>query len=135
VPVEKLLIKIVNSVVLPIYVFANIYPTLTFDLQLQSQLGDSVIIARVVGKIVGISVFALIAVKLFKSELKISKIELVGGAALAGMGLAVSIMIANLSYASENLLNQAKVGLLIAALVSAVIGSLILVIGSNRVRK
>jgi NhaA family Na+:H+ antiporter len=135
VPVEKLLIKIVNSVVLPIYVFANIYPTLTSDLQLQSQLGDSVIIARVVGKIVGISVFALIAVKLFKSELKISKIELVGGAALAGMGLAVSIMIANLSYASENLLNQAKVGLLIAALVSAVIGSLILVIGSNRVRK
>jgi NhaA family Na+:H+ antiporter len=135
VPVEKLLIKIVNSVVLPIYVFANIYPTLTTDLQLQSQLGNSVILARVVGKLIGIYLFALIAVKLFKSELKISKIELVGGAALAGMGLAVSIMIANLSYASENLLNQAKVGLLIAALVSAVIGSLILVIGSNRVRK
>jgi NhaA family Na+:H+ antiporter len=135
VPVEKLLTKFVNFVVLPIYVFANIYPTLTTDLQLQSQLGNSVILARVVGKIIGISLFALIAVKLFRSELKISKFELAGGAALAGMGLAVSIMIANLSYASENLLNQAKVGLLIAALVSAVIGSLILVIGPNRVRK
>ena len=53
---------------------------------------------------------------------------------LAGMGLAVSIMIANLSYASENLLNQAKVGLLLAALASAVIGTLILIIGSRRVR-
>ena len=135
VPLEKLFVKIVNFAVLPIYVFANIYPTLTTDLELQSQLGNSVIVARVVGKIAGITLFALIAVKLLKSELKINKFELVGGAALAGMGLAVSIMIANLSYASENLLNQAKVGLLIAALVSAVIGSSILVIGSNRVRK
>lgn len=103
-------------------------------MQLQSQLGNSVILARVVGKIIGITLFALIAGKLFRSELKISKFELVGGAALAGMGLAVSIMIANLSYASEILLNQAKVGLLIAALLSAVIGSLILIIGSRRVR-
>jgi NhaA family Na+:H+ antiporter len=134
VPVEKLFTKFVNFAVLPIYVFANIYPTLTTDLQLQSQLGNSVILARVVGKIIGITLFALIAVKLFRSELKISKFELVGGAALAGIGLAVSIMIANLSYASEILLNQAKVGLLIAALLSAVIGSLILIIGSRRVR-
>jgi NhaA family Na+:H+ antiporter len=50
------------------------------------------------------------------------------------MGLAVSIMIANLSYTSDILLNQAKVGLLVAALLSAVIGSLILIIGSRRVR-
>jgi NhaA family Na+:H+ antiporter len=133
-PAEKIFTKFVNFAILPIYVFANIYPTLTSDFQLQSQLGNSVILARVVGKIIGISLFALIAVKLFKSELKISNFELVGGAALAGMGLAVSIMIANLSYATENLLDQAKVGLLLAALVSAVIGSLILIIGSKRVR-
>jgi NhaA family Na+:H+ antiporter len=132
IPLEKIFTKFVNFVV--IYVFANIYPTLTSDLQLQSLLGNSVILARVVGKIIGITLFALIAVKFFRSELKISKFELVGGAALAGMGLAVSIMIANLSYASENLLNQAKVGLLLAALLSAVIGSLILIIGSRRVR-
>jgi NhaA family Na+:H+ antiporter len=131
---EKLFTKFVNFVVLPIYVCANIYPTLTTDLQLQSQLGNSIIVARVAGKIVGITLFALIAIKLFRSELKISKFELVGGAALAGMGLAVSIMIANLSYATKPLLSQAKVGLLIAALLSAVIGSLILVIGSRRVK-
>lgn len=134
IPLEKIFTKFVNFAILPIYVFANIYPTLTSDLQLQSLLGNSVILARVVGKIIGITLFALIAVKFFRSELKISKFELVGGAALAGMGLAVSIMIANLSYASENLLNQAKVGLLLAALLSAVIGTLILIIGSRRVR-
>jgi NhaA family Na+:H+ antiporter len=71
----------------------------------------------------------------FRSELKISKFELVGGSALAGMGLAVSIMIANLSYTSEVLLNQAKVGLLWAALISAILGSLILIVGSRKVKE
>jgi NhaA family Na+:H+ antiporter len=86
----------------------------------------------VAGKIIGITLFVLIAVKVFRSELKISKFELVGGSALAGMGLAVSIMIANLSYTSEVLLNQAKVGLLLAALISAIIGSFILVIAAKK---
>jgi NhaA family Na+:H+ antiporter len=47
------------------------------------------------------------------------------------MGLAVSIMIANLSYSTDSLLNQAKAGLLVAAVISALVGSLILVI-TNR---
>jgi NhaA family Na+:H+ antiporter len=47
------------------------------------------------------------------------------------MGLAVSIMIANLSYPSDLLLNQAKAGLLLAAVISGVVGSLVLVI-TNR---
>ncbi len=129
---EKYFIKFVNFVILPIYVFANVYPTLMADLELQSDLGNSVIIARVIGKIVGITLFGLVGVKLFKSQLLISKLELIGGSALAGMGLAVSIMIANLSYTSEVLLNQAKVGLLLAALISAIIGSFILVIAAKK---
>jgi NhaA family Na+:H+ antiporter len=41
-------------------------------------------------------------------------------------------MIANLSYTSEILLNQAKVGLLLAALISAVVGSFILVVAAKK---
>jgi NhaA family Na+:H+ antiporter len=44
------------------------------------------------------------------------------------MGLAVSLMIANLSYDSEMLLNQVTAGLLIAAIISGLVGSLILLI-------
>ncbi len=132
---EKLLARVVNFLILPVYVFANIYPTLATDFQLQSQLGNSIILARVIGKIIGITVFALIGVRLFKTQLTINKFELAGGSALAGMGLAVSIMIANLSYAAEVLLNQAKVGLLLAAAISAAIGVLILTVNSRRVRK
>jgi Na+/H+ antiporter NhaA len=51
------------------------------------------------------------------------------------MGLAVSIMIANLSYASELLLNQSKAGLLLAAVISGVVGSTILILNQRRTLK
>lgn len=63
--------------------------------------------------------------------MKISNRELIAGSALAGMGLAVSIMIANLSFTQDLLLNQAKSGLLLAAVLSAVIGTLILIFGKD----
>ena len=127
VPLEKLFINFVNCIILPVYVVANIYPTITEGLELSSSLGNSVVIARLFGKVIGITLFALVGVKLFKQPLALKKSELIAGSAFAGMGLAVSIMIANLSYATDLLLNQAKTGLLVAAVISAVVGSLILV--------
>jgi NhaA family Na+:H+ antiporter len=112
-------------------VVANIYPTITEGLELSSSLGNSVVIARLFGKVIGITLFALLGVKLFKQPLALKKSELVAGSAFAGMGLAVSIMIANLSYATDSLLNQAKAGLLVAAVIAVVVGSLILII-TNR---
>jgi NhaA family Na+:H+ antiporter len=131
VPVEKLFIKFVNFVILPVYVIANIHPTITDGLELSSSLGNSIITARLFGKVIGITLFAALGAKLFKQPISLKNSELVAGSAFAGMGLAVSIMIANLSYPSELLLNQAKAGLLLAAVISGVVGSLVLVI-TNR---
>jgi NhaA family Na+:H+ antiporter len=131
VPLERIFINFVNFIILPLYVVANIYPTITDGLDLSSSLGNSIITARLLGKIIGITLFALLGAKLFKQSLALKKGELIAGSAFAGMGLAVSIMIANLSYPSEALLNQAKAGLLLAAVISAVAGSLILII-TNR---
>ena len=114
-----------------LYVFANIYPTITDGLELSSSLGNSIITARLLGKVIGITLFALLGVRLFKQPLNLKKSELLAGSAFAGMGLAVSIMIANLSYATDSLLNQAKAGLLISAVISGVVGSLLLII-TNR---
>ena len=126
-----LFINFVNFIILPVYVAANIYPTITDGLDLSSSLGNSIITARLLGKVIGITLFALLGAKLFKQSLALKKSELIAGSAFAGMGLAVSIMIANLSYPSEALLNQAKAGLLIAAVISGVVGSLVLVITSR----
>jgi NhaA family Na+:H+ antiporter len=128
---EKLFINFVNFIILPVYVVANIYPTITAGLELSSSLGNSIIIARLLGKVIGITLFALLGAKLFKQPISPKKSELVAGSAFAGMGLAVSIMIANLSYPSALLLNQAKAGLLIAAVISGVVGSAVLVL-TNR---
>jgi len=131
VPFEKAFVRAVNFLILPIYVFANVYPTIKEGFEFESSLGNSIILARVIGKILGITALALLGQRLFKTKLKISKRELIAGSALAGMGLAVSIMIANLSFTQDFLLNQAKSGLLLAAVLSALIGSFILMFGKD----
>ena len=131
VPFEKAFVRAVNFLILPIYVFANVYPTIKEGFEFESSLGNSIILARVIGKILGITALTLLGQHLFKTKLKISKRELIAGSALAGMGLAVSIMIANLSFTQDFLLNQAKSGLLLAAVLSALIGSFILMFGKD----
>jgi NhaA family Na+:H+ antiporter len=84
--------------------------------------------------LVGITIFALIAMKLFKLPTKLQMTEIAGGGALAGMGLAVSLMIANLSFSSEVALDQVRSALLITAIFSALIGSLILSINFRKVK-
>lgn len=126
IPFEKVFTSVVNFLVLPVYVFANLWPTVSGNFELNSELGNSIVISRVVGKLLGITIFALIAMKFFKLPTKLQITEIAGGGALAGMGLAVSLMIANLSFQSERILDQVRSGLVVTAIFSAIIGSLIL---------
>jgi NhaA family Na+:H+ antiporter len=96
-------------------------------------IGLSVIIGLVAGKFIGVFSFSWIAIKL-------GFVQLPQGAdwksfasvcMLCGIGLTVSIFIADLSYASlgesgTQLLNQAKLGILCGSLVSAIIGCFLL---------
>jgi len=128
IPLERIFTNFVNFIILPVYVIANIYPVIIEGFELNSPVGNSIIIARLFGKVIGITIFAIIGAKLLKYPLGIKNNELISAACLAGMGLAVSLMIANLSYDSEMLLNQVTAGLLIAAVISGLVGSLILLI-------
>jgi len=132
IPFEKVFTSVVNFLVLPVYVFANLWPTITGNFELNSELGNSIVVSRVVGKLLGITIFALIAIKFFKLPTKLQITEIAGGGALAGMGLAVSLMIANLSFQSEQILDQVRSGLVITAIFSAIFGSLILSISSRK---
>ena len=135
IPFEKLFTLLVNFLVLPIYVIANLWPTITGNFVLNSEIGNSIVISRVVGKLIGITIFALIAMKVFKLPGKLQFTEIAGGGALAGMGLAVSLMIANLSFSSEAVLDQVRSGLVITAIFSALIGSFVLSINFRKVNK
>jgi len=135
-PHQNWLTKFVNFFILPLYIFANLYPTLTAHFVAISQLSSSIVLARVVGKAVGIVLFTWVAIKfgLARRPRDLKGGEVVGGAILAGMGLAVSFFIADLAFTDNSLLNQARSGLLIAALISALAGSAVLILRSSKGR-
>ena len=95
-----------------------------FDIDLSSftsQTTITLVIARGIGKILGIALFAWIAIKLgAKAQLHIKEIAGIG--ALAGMGMTVSLVIAEIAAKSETELNQVRLGLFISAILSGLVG-------------
>lgn len=128
IPFQVTLTRVVNFIILPTYIVANLYLTLTESFAFTSRVGNSIIVSRVIGKAVGILLFAWLASRLRIAEFPfgLRMAEVVGGSILAGMGLAVSFMIANLTFIDVVLLNQIRVGLFNAAVISGVLGALLL---------
>ena len=91
-----------------------------------SRTAIALTIARIVGKILGITLFAWLVVR-FKlvqlpSGLRISEIAGVG--ALAGMGLTVALVISEVAVESKTIQGDVKTGLIISALISGGLGYL-----------
>jgi len=79
------------------------------------------VIARSVGKIIGITLFAWLAIKLGgKALIQLKAIAGVG--ALAGMGMTVSLVIAEIAAMDKNELNEVRLGLFISAILSGLLG-------------
>ena len=131
---EDRLHNIISYFIIPLFAFANV----GIDLSVMSigsifgGIGLSVIIGLVAGKFIGVFTFSWIAIKL-------GFVQLPQGAdwksfasvcMLCGIGLTVSIFIADLSYAAlgsgTTLLAEAKLGILCGSLISAVVGCLLL---------
>ena len=118
-------------IIIPLFALANIgvYVDLsTLKETITSPIATGLIWGRIIGKIVGITLFAWMAIQL-KFAIKpasLSYKEIAGAGALAGMGLTVSLFIADLALTSPQDLAQVKVGLIVAALISALIGLAIL---------
>lgn len=100
---------------------------------LASALGSTVtlgiVLGLVVGKIVGITGVTWLVTKVTRSNLDPSLrwIDVVGVACLAGIGFTVSLLVAELSFGvGTELGDHAKVGIFLASVVAAVVGSIIL---------
>ncbi|WP_258803169.1 Na+/H+ antiporter NhaA [Pseudarthrobacter sp. NS4] len=109
---------------------------------LGSALADAVtigiILGLVVGKPVGIVGITWLLTKVTKVRLDPSLrwIDLTGVALLAGIGFTVSLLIADLSFAGDPATNNhAKVGILTASLLAAVLASIILRARNRRYRR
>jgi len=83
----------------------------------------------VVGKPLGIVIFSWLAVRLGLARLPegISWGVIAGGGFLAGIGFTMAIFIASLAL-EGNLLDAAKVGIIVGSFLSAIVGVIILVL-------
>ena len=120
----------INFVVMPLFAFANAGVILNFGaLDLHTGVSLSVMLGLVFGKIVGISLFTWIAVKLRVSQLpaNMSWVNLIGIATLGGIGFTVALFLSGLSYPlGSDMLNQAKMGVIFGSLVAGILGYTIL---------
>ncbi len=126
---------IIGYVVIPVFAFANIGIDLSaMEMSnLFSGVGLSVMSGLVIGKFVGVILLSWIAVKCRIVTLPTGADwkSFAGVCALCGIGLTVSIFIADLSYSplagkGAELLSQAKLGILCGSTISAIIGCIIL---------
>lgn len=116
-----------SFVVIPVFVLANMGISVDFHHfgeLVSSPVSAGIIFGRVLGKLVGITFFAWLAVKIGLARLpeSMSMKHIAGVGALAGMGLTVSLFIAELAISNPTQMAEIKIGLIIAALVSAVLG-------------
>ncbi len=128
---EDNLHAVVAYLILPLFAFANAGVNLdgiTFTNVFEG-VSLSVIASLFLGKFIGIYLFTYLFIKLTHSSLTshVNFNHIIGIAFLGGIGFTVSLFIANLSYANvpdvgTDLLNQAKVGIIIGSLLSGLMG-------------
>jgi Na+/H+ antiporter NhaA len=119
-----------SFLVVPVFALANAGVDLRDGVlgdALTSPVTWGVVLGLVVGKLMGISAGALGAVRLGIGSLPqgVGHGQVVGGAALSGIGFTVSLLIAGLAFSTPVLQDRATVGVLISAVLAVGLGSLI----------
>jgi Na+:H+ antiporter, NhaA family len=95
---------------------------------LTSSVALGVALGLVIGKTVGITVFTYAAVRLGLGRLPAGTgwTQVIGLAAVAGIGFTVSLFVAGLAFSATETIDLAKVGIFAGSLVSGVLGAVIL---------
>jgi NhaA family Na+:H+ antiporter len=134
-PLQRLLFSlhpVTTFLVLPLFAFANAGIRLVDNDMLElllSPVSMGIILGLVIGKQVGITLFAYLAVKLRLARLPagVAWKQVYGVSILGGIGFTMSLFIADLAFeTNEILLEEAKAAILVASLIAGVWGALYL---------
>ena len=133
-PLQRLmhdLHPLTTFIVLPLFALAN--AGISFE---GVQIGDialqpvsfGVFLGLVLGKQIGITLFSFLTVRLGLADLppRVEWPELYGAAWLGGIGFTMSLFVSSLAFDDPLLLAEAKLAILVASVVSGVVGYLIL---------
>ncbi|HOB25283.1 MAG TPA: Na+/H+ antiporter NhaA [Kaistella sp.] len=143
-PLEKLEQKLhlpVNFLIMPIFALANTNITFQSGMVdgLFTNFGYGIILGLFLGKLLGITFFSWIFIKLKISSLpdQSSWTQVMGAALLAGIGFTMSIFIALLSFKGHpEIQDEAKFAVLVASVISGFAGySLLRYVGKKKITK
>ena len=120
----------VGLFILPLFAFFNSdinFQSLSFE-SFMSPLSMGIMLGLILGKPIGITLFAYIAVKLKLCNLPdgIKMIDILGLSFLCGIGFTMSLFINNLAFTSAELIDASKLGIFVGSIFAAVIGYKIL---------
>lgn len=112
--------------IMPVFAFANAGVVFSFQ-NISLTAWKGVLIGLLVGKPLGILLFSWIAVQLKTAKLPedVSWWHILGAGCLGGMGFTMSLFVTNLAFTDSAMINGAKLGILIASLLSALLGALV----------
>jgi NhaA family Na+:H+ antiporter len=117
----------VTFVVIPVFALANAGIDLThvkWQEAFASPVTVGILLGLLFGKTIGIALFSWLAVtfKLARLPSGVGWSHLAGAACLGGIGFTMSLFIAQLAFASAQVIEQAKLGILLGSALSAVAG-------------
>jgi NhaA family Na+:H+ antiporter len=118
----------VGFAIMPIFALANAGVTIEIS-DFTNPVAIAVMLGLLVGKPLGIVAFSWLAVRLGIARLPkgLSWGVVAGGGFLAGIGFTMAIFIAGLAF-EGNLLDAAKVGIIVGSFLSAIVGVILLVL-------
>ena len=121
----------ISFVILPLFALAN--SGLNMDgLNISGAMAHPVtlgiMLGLVLGKPIGISLFTYLAVKTLKVRLPsgVNWSHIIGASILGGIGFTMSLFISVLSFSSTDFIEFSKLGIIIASVVSGVLGLIVL---------
>ena len=123
--VLRFVAPVVTFAVIPLYIWVNLFAN--FELStLNSSTSISIAISRIIGKVLGITAATWLAIRLttLKLPTNLDIKEVAGVGLLSGMGMTVSLVIAEITVKNETTLSEIRSGLFLAAIVSGVLGVL-----------
>jgi len=126
----------VAFVIMPVFALANAGLQIDADTigSLDNRISLGIIAGLAIGKPVGVVLFTWVAIRTGLSSLPagLTWRAITAGGFLAGVGFTMSLFISKLALEDQADVDVAKTGILIASVVSALIGSAILIFRSNQ---
>ncbi len=137
-PLQHLEHKLHNWVaflIMPVFALSNAGIAIRGNSDMDTYLAFTIMAGLVLGKLLGISVFSWLSVKTGLADLPegVNFKQIIGIGLLAGVGFTMSIFVANLAFPEHpQLLDSAKLGILLGSLVAGIGGYLVLRFSSRK---